>query len=179
MIYLEKLGWAGRCSISQARRELRGDEKPMNWLDNPWVVSIGSAILIRTAVALVSRINRWRKDRANYIQEVKSANREIIYSLRESKSGLEVYRSRMITVASILFGIVLALMIAIIMHLKGFSSEPNEPITPLLLPTIVAIFGTILMTFLTISWPEYRCPVLKRSSTRSTADSLSKSRNYS
>ena len=134
----------------------------MNWLDNPWVVSIGSSILTRTAGALVSRIIRWRKDRANYIQEVKSANREISYGLRESKSDLEEYRSRMITVASILFGIVFALMFANIMLPKGFSSELNEPITPLLLPTIVAICGTILMTFLTISWPEYRCPLLKR-----------------
>ena len=50
----------------------------MEWLNNPWVISILGGIL----VFFISRILLSRKDRGEYGQKLQSANREVIYALR-------------------------------------------------------------------------------------------------
>ena len=52
------------------------------WMNAPWVVGIGGGILSGILVTFVSRKILARKDRGEYLQKAKSANRELIYALR-------------------------------------------------------------------------------------------------
>ena len=54
----------------------------MDWLENPWLVGIGGGLLSGLAVTWLSRIILSRKDRGEYVQKLKSANREITHAVR-------------------------------------------------------------------------------------------------
>lgn len=54
----------------------------LDWLQNPWIVSLGVGIPSGLIVNFLTRRLFSRKDRREYNQNVLSANREIVYALR-------------------------------------------------------------------------------------------------
>lgn len=59
----------------------------LEWINNPWVVGIGAAIPGGLVVFILTRVVFGRKDRGEYLQKLRSANREIIYALRPGISS--------------------------------------------------------------------------------------------
>src|SRR6202012_6262294 len=53
-----------------------------DWVNNPWVVGLGGALLSGVLATWVSRLLFSKRDSKEYAQRVSSVNREVIYSIR-------------------------------------------------------------------------------------------------
>jgi hypothetical protein len=54
----------------------------MEFLNNPWVIGIGGGILSGLIVTFISRTLLSRRDRREYVEKIRGANREVIYAIR-------------------------------------------------------------------------------------------------